>query len=102
MIGGEPAAAREIAGLLIAYAENGVVSQLSDDLIGRTLLGSEDLAQVMALMGDGEGALRALRIAIDERSGSRSVLSMKINPAYDFIRDDPRFVALLHEVGLAD
>ena len=64
-------------------------------------MGSEDLAQVMALMGDGEGSLRALRVAIDERSGSRSVLSMKINPAYDFIRNDPRFQALLVEVGLS-
>jgi len=27
---------------------------------------------------------------------------MKINPAYDFIRDDPRFDALLVKVGLAD
>jgi len=102
MVGGEAAAARDIAKLLVAYAESGTVSNLSDDLIKRALLGSEDLAQVMALMGDGEGALRALRVAIDERSGSRSVLSMKINPAYDFIRDDPRFQALLAEVGLAD
>ena len=102
MVGGEAAAARDIAKLLVAYAESGTVSNLSDDLIKRALLGSEDLAQVMALMGDGEGALRALRVAIDERLGSRSVLSMKINPAYDFIRDDPRFQALLAEVGLAD
>lgn len=102
IIGGEAEAARQIADLLVAYAEHGEVGQLSDDLIGRALLGTEDLAQVMALMGDGEGALGALRVAIDERSGSRSVLSMKINPAYDFIRDDPRFVALLEEVGLAD
>jgi len=42
-----------------------------------------------------------LRIALDQRSGSRSVLSMKINPAYDFIRDDPRFQAMLGEIGLA-
>jgi len=37
-----------------------------------------------------------------QRSGSRSVLSMKVNPAYDFIRDDERFIALLGEVGPAD
>jgi hypothetical protein len=27
---------------------------------------------------------------------------MKINPAYDFIREDPRFLLLLEEAGLAD
>ena len=50
---------------------------------------------------DGESALAALRIALDEHAGSRSVLSMKINPLYDFIRDDPRFVAMQEEAGLS-
>jgi len=102
MIGGEAEAAREVADMLVAYNESGTVGHLGNDLIRRSLLGSEDLAQVLALMGDAEGALAALRVAVDERSGSRSVLSMKINPAYDLIRDDPRFQALLSEVGLAD
>jgi hypothetical protein len=53
-------------------------------------------------VGDGEGAIRALQEAIPEHSGSRSVFSMKINPAYDFIRGDPRFRAMLVEVGLGD
>ncbi|NIL93999.1 MAG: hypothetical protein GTO71_06055 [Woeseiaceae bacterium] len=101
-IGGDAAAAQEIADMLIAYARSGVTGHLSNDLIERSLIGTEYLAQLMAMMGDAEGTLEALRVAIDERSGSRSVLSMKINPAYDFIRDDPRFQALLQEVGLAD
>jgi hypothetical protein len=37
----------------------------------------------------------ALERAVELRSGSRSVLSMKINPGYDFIRDDEKFVALM-------
>jgi hypothetical protein len=78
------------------------VGALSDELISRSLLGSEDLAQVLAFVGDAEGAIAALAVAAAEHSGSRSVFSMKINPAYDFIRDDPRFIALLQEVGLAD
>ena len=39
MIGGEPAAAREVAQLLVAYAESGTVSHLSDDLISRRSVG---------------------------------------------------------------
>jgi len=46
--------------------------------------------------------IEALRVAVAEQSGSRSVFNMKINPAYDFIRDDPRFVELLERVGLAN
>jgi hypothetical protein len=37
---------------------------------------------------------------LEERSGSRSVLSIGINPAYDFVRNDPRFDVLLKKVGL--
>jgi len=102
IVGGQTDAAREIADMFVAYATRGEVGQLSDKLIQSALLGSEDLAQVLAFIGDAEAALAALGTAAAEHSGSRSVLSMKINPAYDFIRDDPRFVALLEQVGLSD
>ena len=100
--GGEAVAASEIGEMFVAYARPGTVGALSDDLIARTRLGSEDLAQVLAFIGDAEGTLAALQQAIDDRSGSRSVLSMKINPGYDFIRDDPRFESLLNQAGLSN
>lgn len=102
LIGGDPDAASKIGDMFIAYHEQGQVGRLTEDLIEAALIGSEDLAQVLAFVGDAEGTIAALQVAAAERSGSRSVFSMKINPAYDFIRDDPRFVALLEEVGLAD
>jgi len=100
--GGDPDAAHAIASMFITYADSGEVGQITEELIADALLGSEDLAQILALVGDAEGALKALRFAIDQRSGSRSVLSMKINPAYDFFRDDPRFQGMLIEIGLGD
>lgn len=102
IIGGDPVAAREIGDMMIAYARDGTAGNVTDDLISRSLLGTEDLAQVLGFVGDREGTLRALQQAADDRSGSRSVLSMKVNPAYDFIRDDPRFIKLLQQVGLAN
>ncbi len=99
-IGADTDAARQIADMFVAYAQSGEMGALTPDLIERAELGTEDLAQVFAFVGDAEGTFRALREAIDSRSGSRSVLSMKINPAYDFIRDDPRFGAMLSEIGL--
>ncbi|MCH6549323.1 MAG: hypothetical protein IH812_05790 [Proteobacteria bacterium] len=78
------------------------IKEISAELVTRLELGSEDLAQVYAFVGDGENALQALEIAFEERSGSRSVLSMNINPDYDFMRDDPRFIALLQKVGLSE
>ncbi len=59
-------------------------------------------AQVYAFVGDREQTIQAPGIAFEQRLGSRSVLSMKINPVYDFLRDDPRFIALLAKVGLLD
>jgi hypothetical protein len=101
VIGGDSLAASRIGDMFIAFAELGVVGSIDQDLIDSALLGSEDLAQVLAFVGDAEGTIAALQAAAAENSGSRSVFSMKINPGYDFIRDDPRFVALLEEVGLA-
>jgi hypothetical protein len=43
-------------------------------------------------------ALHWLRVARDERSGS--LILMKITPLWDPLRTDPRFVSLLHDVGL--
>jgi len=100
--GGDGVAARQVGDMFIAYAATGEIGDIGQDLIERTQLGSEDLAQVLAFVGDAEGTIAALQSAAAEHSGSRSVFSMKINPGYDFIRDDPRFVALLEEVGLGD
>lgn len=100
VFGGDPIAARVIGDMFIAYAKNGIVGNITDELIEGAQVGTEDLAQVLAFVGDAEGTLAALDFAVQERSGSRSVLSMKINPAYDFLRDDPRFEALLNSVGL--
>ena len=82
------------------YTETGTPVELSPELLDEMELGSENLAQIYAAAGDGEAAIAALQIAIDERAGSRSVLSMKINPLYDTIRDDPRFTAIQEEAGL--
>lgn len=100
--GGDGPAARLVGQMFVAYAQRGEVGDVGQDLIERTLLGSGDLAQVLASVGDADGTILALQTAAKEHSGSRSVFSMRINPGYDFIRDDPRFVALLDEVGLGD
>ena len=60
-IGGDPVAAGAIARMFIAYAESGEVGEITDDLIAAALLGSEDLPQILALVGDAEGALKIIR-----------------------------------------
>jgi TolB-like protein len=95
-------AAREVGEALVRRFETGAPQKLAPGLIERVEFGSEDLGQVYAFLGDGEAALDALERAYEERSGSRSVLSMKLNPGYDFIRDSDRFQALLQRVGLRD
>ena len=93
-------AATQVGQSFVYYQQTGQPVQLATDLVVRLELGSEDLGQVYAFVGDGESALNALESAYQERSGSRSVLSMKLNPGYNFIRDDPRFVDLMQRVGL--
>jgi hypothetical protein len=76
------------------------MGEFPQELLANLSIGTENLGQVFAAAGDAELALAELRIALEERAGSRSVLSMKINPLYDFIRDDPRFVELLKDANL--
>ncbi len=98
----DPEAAEEVGGLFIQYKDTGEPAFLSSDLVARLEIGSEDLAQVYAFIGDRESTLAALESAYRERSGSRSVLSMKVNPGYDFVRDNPRFVELMRLVRLQE
>ena len=99
--GRNPDAATRLGRQLQRYAETGTPVELPQALLDELELGSENIGQVYAAAGDGEATLSALRSALDERAGSRSVLSMKINPLYDFIRDDPRFVEMQDEAGLS-
>jgi tetratricopeptide (TPR) repeat protein len=99
--GRNPQAATRLGRQLQNYAETGTPVELPHELLDELEIGSENLGQIYAAAGDGEAALRALRTALDEHAGSRSVLSMKINPLYDFIRDDPRFVEMQEEAGLS-
>jgi TolB-like protein/Flp pilus assembly protein TadD len=93
-------AARIVDSLITRYLQSGEPQRLTPSLVQSLRLGTHLVGHVSAAVGDGETALGALQAAVSERSGSRSVLSMKINPVYDFLRDDLRFLAMLKEVGL--
>ena len=98
--GRNPQAATRLGRQLQQYPDTGTPVELQNELLDELEVGSENLGQIYAAAGDGETAIAALRTALDEHAGSRSVLSMKINPLYDFIRDDPRFVEMQEEAGL--
>jgi TolB-like protein len=87
-------------GRLFIRHRQGEPIRLSSDLIERAGLVIEDQGQIYAYFGDVENTLSALDRAVRERSGARSVLSMKVNPLYDFLRDDPRFFELMRQAGL--
>jgi len=92
--------ARKLGRILEHSNKTGEMAQLPAELLANLSIGTENLGQIYAAGGDAESALTAIRVALDERAGSRSVLSMKINPLYDFIRDDPRFIELMQEANL--
>jgi TolB-like protein/DNA-binding winged helix-turn-helix (wHTH) protein/Flp pilus assembly protein TadD len=56
------------------------------------------LAIIATALGDRDTAFRWLHVARDERSGS--MILLKITPYFDPLRSDPRYVTLLHDIGL--
>jgi hypothetical protein len=62
--------------------------------------GLEVSGQLYASVGDKVATLEVLERGFRERAGARSLLSIGINPLYDFLRDDPGFLDLLERVGL--
>jgi serine/threonine-protein kinase len=101
LTGRDADAAREVGDAFLRYRETGEPQTLPTGVLDRVEFGFEDLGQVYAFVGDADGTLAALEQAFEERAGSRSVLSMKVNPGYDFIRTDPHFLDLMKRVGLA-
>ena len=99
--GRDTEAATELGELIVRAIIEGEPVDLSNDLIDRA--GILAMApEVYAALGDAENTIEALQRASRTGVGLRSLLSMKINPSYDFIRDDSRFVVLLEEVGLSE
>jgi TolB-like protein/cytochrome c-type biogenesis protein CcmH/NrfG len=98
--GRDVALARQLGSILEHSHRTGEMAQFPEELFADLAIGNENLGQVYAAGGDAESSIAFIRIALDERAGSRSVLSMKINPLYDFIREDPRFVEMLKEANL--
>jgi len=59
------------------------------------------VATAYALVGDKDKAYEWLNRAIDEHDG-QDVIDLKCDPVYEPLRGDPRYVALLHKLGLPE
>ncbi len=94
--------ARKLNDKFILYQQAGDPVEVPDELVERLQLSQSDLAQVYASVGDSERTIGALQRLHLSRTGPATLMSMNINPSFDFIRDDPRFVELLEQIGLAD
>jgi hypothetical protein len=94
-------AADELGQQLIRHIDSGTEERLTESTIARLQLRAE-LAEVYAALGDVEGTIQSLQSAYESGTGVRSLMSMRINPSYDFVRTDPRFVELLANIGLAE
>lgn len=90
----------EFASQARSFAETGRVGRLSMQLLQRLDMGVEVAGQPHAAVGDGERTLAALEQAYRQRTGNRNLLGIRINPLYDFLRDDPRFQDVVERVGL--
>jgi TolB-like protein/Flp pilus assembly protein TadD len=89
-------------GALIVRAQSGEADiDIAEELIKRMDIGTE-IPEVYAAIGHVDKTIAALQFAHSTGVGFRSLLSMRINPSYDFLREDPRFIELLNAIGLAE
>lgn len=59
---------------------------------------SFDFARLCAVLGDRDGTIEWLGKAIQDRNSA--IPFLKVNPDFDSVRNDPRFVRLLNRIGL--
>jgi serine/threonine-protein kinase len=70
-----------------------------DAMQGHVQFRSRDLAYIRLAFGDREGALQAFARAIDERDPT--LVWLGVDPRVDSLRQDPRFLAMLKQLGLS-
>ncbi|MDH3732356.1 MAG: hypothetical protein OEU54_02435, partial [Gemmatimonadota bacterium] len=93
--------AREYRVAAADFASSGQASRLTRQLVERARLGLEIEGQLHASVGDAEATLNVLERGYRERAGARSLLSVRINPLYEFLLGNPRFEELVRQVGLS-
>ena len=89
-------------GEIVVHVQAG--GEISDDvaeIIGKLHIETQ-LPEVYAALGDTENTIATLIELQKTGIGFRSILSMRINPAYDFVREDSRFQALLETIRLSE
>jgi len=84
--------------LSVTYALNGQRDKARNAMASIQHKDAAYLATIATALGDKDAAFHWLQVARDERSGS--LILLKIVPYWDPLRSDPRFVSLLHDVGL--
>ncbi len=103
-VGRDAVAARELAGFFqtaaAEFRNENRPGELPRELMDRLQPGLEVSGLLYASVGDKAAALEVLERGYRERAGSRSLLSIGINPLFDFLRDDLDFLDLLERVGL--
>ena len=100
-IGGDVEAAREMGELIIRSMAYGEEVEVSTALIERLQI-ENHLADIHAALGDADNTLAALAHAHQTGIGAHALLAMRINPSFDFVRDEPAFGELLEQVGLSE
>jgi TolB-like protein/Tfp pilus assembly protein PilF len=94
-------AATQLGELLVRTQTGEADVEITDELVARLEYPNAE-PEIFAAIGDADRTILALQAAYQTHTGFRSLLSMRINPSYDFLREDPRFIALLEQVGLAE
>lgn len=92
--------ASEIKAAKEVFAKNGwqgFLRREADYLEKQSQAFPQDIAQLYARLGEKDKTLKWLERAYEERR--ESITWLKVDPAYDFLRDDPRFQDLLRRVG---
>ena len=96
------AVAEQIGQILQSAEENAQASEALSEQLARWPSNLEISIPAYAAIMDADQTIELLEQAYQERAEAFSLMSLRINPSYDFLRDDPRFKDLLHRVGLDD